>query len=274
MRRDVWIVVILWVVLSIVGELLALNANIYPVVAAEEAEHLDGAFRTLMMLGIPVFVFVVVVLVYSVVRFRTANGPQEEGPPIYGNRLFSVAWLVITSALAFTLFYNPGYTGLVYLRSNPNADLVVKVEAAQWHWHITYPQYDLTIKSRPLSFDLMEENAVLALPVDRRVKFEITSADVIHSFWIPAFRMKQDAVPGIVTTMYVTPNRTGDFEQDFNFRVQCAELCGTGHPRMNMRVAIMEPEEFEEWIAAQKKMQMEGGMQMEGEGEHSEDGGH
>lgn len=274
MRRDAWIVVILWIVLSVVGELLALNANIYPAAAAEEAEHLDAAFRTLMMLGIPVFVFVVVILGYSVARFRTANGPLEEGPPIHGNRLFSVAWLVITSALAFILFYNPGYTGLVYLRSNPNADLVVKVEAAQWHWHVSYPQYDLTITSKPVSFDRMEKNTVLALPADRRVKFEITSADVIHSFWIPAFRLKQDAVPGMVTTMYVTPNRTGEFEQDFNFRVQCAEICGTGHPRMNMRLAVLEPAEFEEWIAAQKKMQMMGGMQMEEGGEEHHDEGH
>lgn len=275
MDRDTLRVVILWVLLSLAGEWVAWNIDIYPVAAAEEAEHIDAAVRQLIMMAVPVFMFVVVVLAYSVFRFRASQGPQEEGPPLHGHKAFSIGWFVITASLAAALFVTPGYTGLAYLRSNPNEDLVVQVEAAQWHWHITYPQYDLTLKSRPTGFERMEANAVLALPAERRVKFEVTSADVIHSFWIPAFRMKIDAVPGIVTTMYVTPNRVGDFEDDAVFRVQCAELCGTGHPRMNMRVAVMEPAEFEEWVTAQKEGQMKGEMHTEEGGDgHGEEQGH
>jgi cytochrome c oxidase subunit 2 len=81
------------------------------------------------------------------------------------------------------------------------------------------------------------------------VKFEITGTDVLHSFWVPAFRMKIDAVPGKVTTLYVTPTVVGAFDDDPNMRVQCAEICGTGHARMRTQVVVVEPDEFEEWLA-------------------------
>lgn len=260
MRRDAVLVLLIWLVLLVLGEAFVSTINIYPTPASIEAEEIDRAVRLLMMLAVPVFTFVVAVMAYSIWRFR-ARDEAEEGPPLYTHQPFAVGWLVVTTALAALLFYNPGFTGWQFLHRNPNADLVVQVTAAQWHWHVTYPQYDLSIKSRPIGFERMEDNTVLALPAGRRVKFEVTSVDVIHSFWIPAFRMKVDAVPGMVTTMYVTPVETGDFEEDMAFRVQCAELCGTGHPRMNMRVAVMEPEAFEQWVERQKQMEM-GGMEM------------
>ncbi len=267
MRRDALIVFILWVLLTVVGEAIVAAVDIYPPVAAVEAEHIDQAARTLFMLAVPVFTFVVVVMLYSVWRFR-ARDESEEGPAVYIHQPFAVGWLVVTSALAALLFYNPGYVGWKFLQRDPTGDLVVQVVAAQWHWHVTYPQYDLTVTSKPIGFERMEENAELALPAGKRVKFEITSVDVIHSFWIPALRMKVDAVPGLVTTMYATVTEPGSFEEDAAFRVQCAELCGTGHPRMNMRLTIMEPEEFEQWVEAQKKMMEMGGMEMGGGDEH------
>jgi cytochrome c oxidase subunit 2 len=270
MRRHMWIVAISIVLIAVAAEALVLNARLYPAVAAtEEAVHLDEAFRRLVVLAVPVFTFVVVVLGYSIWRFRADSDAVQDGPAIHGHQLFSVAWLIVTTVLAGILFYNPGLTSWFYLQADASADMVVEVEAAQWHWHVTYPEYDLSVKSSPTGWELMANNAVLALPAGRRVKFEITSADVIHSFWIPAFRMKVDAVPGKTTTMYVTPSRTGTFADDINYRVQCAEMCGTGHPRMNMQVAVMEETAFEEW-AAQQSMGMEtmdmGGTDMEGAG--------
>lgn len=272
MRRDWAVVGVLWVVLSVIGELFVATIDIYPPEASVEAEHIDQAVRLLMMYAVPVFMLVVVLMGYSIWRFR-ARDEQEEGPPIYTSHPITVGWLIVTAALAGLLFYHPGLTGWQFLKANPNADLVVQVTAAQWHWHVTYPQYGLTIKSRPIGFERIEENTVLALPVNRRVRFEVTSVDVIHSFWIPAFRLKIDAVPGLTTVMYVTPKETGTYEESQAFRVQCAELCGTGHPRMNMRLAVMEPEAFEQWVQQQKQMQEMGGMEMGGEHEH-EEGGH
>jgi cytochrome c oxidase subunit 2 len=89
----------------------------------------------------------------------------------------------------------------------------------------------------------------MVLPADRRVKFEVTATDVLHAFWVPAFRMKIDAVPGGVTTTYATPNVTGGRDDDIGFRLVCAELCGTGHSVMAMPVRVVEPDEFEAWVA-------------------------
>ncbi len=260
MRRDVINVGILWVLFSLLGIYIASVVDIYPPRAAVEAEHIDQAIRILMMLAAPVFSFVVVVMLYSVWKFR-ARDDQEEGDPIYTYKPFTVGWLVVTTALAAVLFYNPGYVGWKFLKSNPTADLEIQIVAAQWHWHVTYPDYDLTLKSRPIGFERMEENQVLALPAGKRVKFVVTSDDVIHSFWIPALRLKVDAVPGETTVMYATITETGSYEEDQSFRVQCAELCGAGHPRMTMPIVILEPDEFEEWIEQQKEMQEMGGME-------------
>ena len=267
MRRHVLIFTVIWVVVTILGELFVASWDIYPPAAAIEAEHIDEAVRVLLMLATPVFTFVTVALLYSIVQFR-APDDEEEGQPIYGHTPFAVGWLIVTAFLAGLLFYNPGYTGWKFLKSNPTADMVIRVTAAQWHWHVSYPDYDLTIKSAPVGYARMEDNTVLALPVGRRVKFEVTSVDVIHSFWIPALRLKVDAVPGITTTMFATITEEGSFEEDAIFRVQCAELCGAGHPRMNMPIVIMQPDEFEEWVKMQKEM---GEMSEMGRNEHTGD---
>lgn len=243
MRRHLRTAFILWIILTVVGEILALSVNIYPLAGAEEAEIVDSAFRLLMILGVPVFTFVLAALIYSAYHFRVQGEPAEDGPPIHSNQPVAIAWLVITSALAVFVIFNPGLKGLAELRANPNADLIVQVEAQQWNWTIAYPQYDVTI----------EKAQALLLPAHQRVKFEVTATDVVHSFWIPAFRTKIDAVPGMTTVAYTTPNRIGELDDDFNYRVQCAELCGTGHARMRMEVEVIELDEFETWIDKVKK---------------------
>ncbi|MCQ3977470.1 MAG: cytochrome c oxidase subunit II [Anaerolineae bacterium] len=230
---------LLWLVLTAVGLWWAFTANLFPMAAAEEANIIDSAFRLLLILGMPITTLVLAVLFYSVIRFRARGEVTEDGPPLRTNRLITWAWFAVTSALAIYVIINPGLTGLAELSANPTESLVVQVEGQQWHWKVTYPQYNLNY-DRALQ---------VALPVNTRVKFEITSTDVIHSFWIPAFRMKMDAVPGKMAVMYVTPTETGAFEDDPNMRAQCAELCGTGHPNMNMNLLVLEPAQFEQWLA-------------------------
>ncbi|MFN0088907.1 MAG: cytochrome c oxidase subunit II [Acidimicrobiales bacterium] len=135
---------------------------------------------------------------------------------------------------------NPGFVGLRDLRGSSEADLVVQVQAQRWSWVFTYP-------------DGVRSTTELALPVDERVRFDVTATDIVHSFWIPAFRTKIDAVPGRTTQLYVTPERTGDADRDFNVRVQCAELCGLGHTVMAAPVRVLERAEFDAWLAAQKQ---------------------
>lgn len=230
---------VLWLVLTAVGEAVALRANIYPPAAAEEARVVDAAFRLLLLLAVPVFTFVLAALLYSVARFRIRGEPRVDGPPLHGRGAVPWVWLAVTAALAVYVIFNPGLRGLAELRANPTADLVVRVEGARWLWKISYPQYGLTARE-------------VVLPVGRRVRFDVTAADVLHSFWIPAFRMKVDAVPGMTTRVFITPTAVGSFEDNFHFRLQCAELCGLGHNLMRSPVRVVAPEEFEAWVAEVK----------------------
>jgi cytochrome c oxidase subunit 2 len=229
---------VLWLVLTAIGLWWAFTANLMPMAAATEAETIDNAFRLLLILGMPVATLVLALLFYSFIRFRATDESTEDGPPVRTNKVITWSWFVVTSVLAVYAIINPGLKGLRELSANRSEDMVVRVEAQQWHWKVTYPE-------RGITYDRALQ---IALPVDTRVKFELTSIDVIHSFWIPAFRMKMDAVPGKISAMYVTPTETGTFEEDPNLRVQCAELCGTGHPLMKMEVVVLEPAQFEEWL--------------------------
>jgi cytochrome c oxidase subunit 2 len=231
----------LWVGLTVIAEVLVLSLDPFPISAAKEAHLIDSAFKLLMILGAPVFTFVIAMMLYSVLRFRTPGEPRDDEVPWMGGRRIPWIWFVVTSGLAVFVIFNPGLKGLAELSIPIEPDLVVEIETAQWSWTVHYPQYGLTI----------EQADELVLPLGRRVRFELTSIDVIHSLWVPAFRMKQDAVPGRVTSMEVTPDRIGSFADDPNMRVQCAELCGTGHQRMRMGVRVMDLEGFERWVVQQ-----------------------
>lgn len=237
--RDFVVVGLLWAALTIVGEALALNAKLNPQAYAREARVVDGAFDLLLVLAVPVLTLVIAVLGYALWRFRRRGEPREDGPPIRGSIPVTIIWLLVTTVLAVYVIINPGLTGLAELWAHHEADLVVKVEGSRWAWRITYPEHNI-VASR------------LVLPLNKRVRFEVTATDVLHSFWVPAFRMKIDAVPGMVTTVHATPDRTGTFEQDDTLRLQCTELCGLLHEIMTSPVSVLEQGEFEAWIAQQK----------------------
>jgi cytochrome c oxidase subunit 2 len=232
---------LLWLALTLVVEVLVATWNFQPLAAAKEARVVDGAFRVLFLLAIPVLTFVFAALIYSVLRFRRRGTQPEDGPPIRSNGRVLGAWFLATTALTIVMIIFPGTTGLLELRGHAreDADLVVQVEGMRWAWKMTYPQQGVTSYSE------------LVLPVGKRVRFEVTSTDVIHAFWVPAFRMKVDAVPGRVTTINATPDRTGSIQIDSGFRLQCAELCGVGHPVMVVPVRVVELTEFEAWVAQQ-----------------------
>ncbi len=237
-KQDAIRVGLLWLGLVVVLEAVWFATEILPRQYAEEAKIIDDAFNLLTILGIPVFSFVVAMLIYSAFRFRSRNDASEDGPPIKTSKPVVVTWLVVTSALALAILINPGFVGLAELRANPEADLVLEVEGQRWQWVVTYPN----------GAEVRDE---LVLPVDTRIRFDVTSVDVLHSFWVPGFRTKIDAVPGLVTSVYVTPTELGTFTDDVNLRLQCAELCGIGHARMVMPVRVVEKAEFESWMAEQ-----------------------
>lgn len=226
-----------WTALSVLGVALM---NPFPTVGAHEAELFDEAFRIMTYMATPVFGFVMAALTYSLLKFRT-SGPEEDGAPIRGTGSIPVIWLIITTALCLVVMVYPGLTGLAAVRANPTSDLEVKVTGVRWSWSMEYPQ----------GFKSDE----LVLPVNKRVKFDITApaGDVLHSFWVPAFRQKLTAIPGYHTTMYITPTHTGDGKDDPSFRVQCSELCGLMHWNMKSNVRVVEQAEYDKWVAEKGK---------------------
>ena len=239
MRKDFLLAGLLWLGLTAIGEVAAFQWDFHPLAAAEEADIYDEAFNALVYMAIPVCAFVFATVIYSFFRFRRRGDDFEDGPPVRGHKGVIGGWLAISTALTVMVIIYPGTTGWLELRASANTpdDLVVQVEGSQWFWKMTYPDQQV------VSF------TELVLPVDQKVLFEVTSTDVLHSFWVPAFRIKIDAVPGRTTTTRATPNRTGSEESDSGFRLQCAEICGLGHLVMSVKVRVVEMDEFEAWVA-------------------------
>lgn len=240
-NRDLWIAGGLWLVLSIVGVLIA-TIDFYPEARSDKGEEIERAFRILFMLAMPVFMLVVTAVGLALFRYRTKGEPVEDGPPLTGEGGIPKAWFAITSGLCVLVMIFPGLTSLKEItRNDDNPDLVVQVDAVQWAFVMKYPEYGIT--------SLKE----LVLPVDKTVQFQIKSLDVVHSVFIPAFLMKIDAVPNQTTMMTLKPTKTGTYEEDQTLRVQCAELCGLDHAQMMMPVRVVTAEEFQAWVDAQPK---------------------
>lgn len=243
MNRDTIAAFILWAAMTAAGEFLVIGTDLfhYPLAAADEALMVDRAFLTLTIMAVPVFTFVVSVLVYSMLRFRS-SGPTQDGPPVFIHRPWVRFWFVWTASLTVLVIIFPGITGIRELRHHATdrpVDLVVEVQGTRWFWTVTYPEQGVTTKEE------------LVLPVGQNVRFDVTAVDVLHAFWVPAFRMKIDAVPGMVTHVSATPNEIGDFSQDPQMRLQCAELCGVAHNAMQLPVRVVTEAEFETWVAQQ-----------------------
>ena len=245
-KKEMVILILVWAVITLLGEILASNVQYFPSPAAQEAAIVDGAFRALVALAMPVFTFVLAVLGYSLLRFRSKGQPAQDGPPVRSHKGVVATWFAITGALCLLVIIYPGVTGLAELRARAREkpDLVVQVEGARWFWKITYPDYRITTYKE------------LVLPVDKHVHFMMTSKDVLHAFWVPGFRAKIDAVPGMTTMTDSTPNMLGTFQEDPNFRLQCTQLCGTGHTIMAVPVRVVTQSEFDAWIAQQTKQAM------------------
>jgi cytochrome c oxidase subunit 2 len=226
---------LLWLVLTAIGLVLA-NVPFQPVVATDKGEMIDETFKILLIMSVPVFTFVIAGLGYSIVVFRHRGQPQEDGAPITGRGPIPLAWFIVTSLMAVGVMVYPGLIELpkvVALVDQP--DVVVKVTGFRWGWSLEYPGQNA------------KSNTELVLPVGKSVGFEITSSDVVHSVWVPAFRMRWDAVPNLKTYMSMTPTETGSYESDANFRLQCSQLCGGEHARMMVPVRVVEEAEFLAW---------------------------
>lgn len=243
MKKDLLVAAVVWVVVTIAALVGAAIMDPFPTAGADAAKTVDGAFRVMTFMAAPVFGLVVAGLVTSIAAHR-AKGPAQDGEAIRGTNAVPKIWFGATTALAVVVMVYPGLTGLAELRRDQTADLQVNVTGQRWMWTVQYPAQDVTVSGA----------SEIVLPRGERVQFNITApvGDVLHSFWIPAFRLKLDAVPGQTGRIFLTPTKLGDGATDIAYRLQCAELCGLQHAKMVTPVRVVERDEFDRWVAARK----------------------
>ena len=162
-----------------------------------------------------------------------------DGAPIHGHTGLEVFWVTIPFLMVTALAVY-GWVVLDDIEAKQKNEMVVNVTGQQFTWTFEYPSEKVN-------------SPELVLPVNRPVEFKIKTKDVLHSFWVPQFRLKSDAVPGLTTAIRVTPNKTGRYE------VVCAELCGLGHATMRQFVRVLPASEFDSWVSEQKKAAGGGG---------------
>ena len=230
-RGSIVQLILLGVLAGGIASLFAIIPDWLPKPASDEAGRIDFVFW--FVTGICIFVFSIVaaVSVYAVWKFRAKPDDDSDGPPIHGHTGLEIVWTAVPTMFVTAIAV---VSAIVLAKDDAQgADpLRVDVTAQQFFWSYRYPGFD------------NKASAVLRLPVNRSVVLRMTSKDVIHSFWVPEFRQKQDVVPGIDTTLHITPNRVGTYP------VICTELCGLGHALMRSRTIVMEPAAFEKWATA------------------------
>ena len=202
-----------------------------------EAERVRDVWTLFLLLAAAIGVLVIVLVVYCVIRFRKRD--ERLPPQKHYNVPVEVVYTSVPLLIVIILFAITAVTVRTVDRVQAGApDVTVDVLAFQWQWQFTYPDLGVTVTG---TRDAQPE---LVLPSDSRVRFRLTSADVIHAFWIPGFRFKRDAIPGQQEEFDVDIlDRTGDFP---NTGV-CAEFCGLDHAFMRFDVRIVTPDEFKAW---------------------------
>src|ERR671933_2242059 len=212
---------------------ISLSIDWFPTAATSSADDIDTLYTVLLIVSVPIFWLWMTVAIYSVVRFRARPGDTGDGAPIHGNTRLEVVWVLVPFIIVSVLAV---YAWIVLddVEAKKPNELQVTVIGQQFAWHFQYPQYGNKTSDQ------------LYLPKDRPVKFSIRTKDVLHSFWVPSFRLKQDAVPGLTTHIRLTPSRLGRYD------VVCAELCGLGHATMRQFAHVIEPSGFDTWIKKQK----------------------
>jgi cytochrome c oxidase subunit 2 len=233
-RGSIVRVVAIGVIVGIASTAVAIFIPWLPELASEEGKRIDFVFWFVTGICIVIFSVVAAVSIYSVFKFRARPDDDSDGPPIHGHTGLEIAWTAIPAALV-TVIAVVSAVALAQNQDLPKDKLVVDVTARQFAWSFKYPQYGNI------------ESGTLRLQDHRGTQLRLRALDVIHSFFVPEFRQKQDAVPGQLTKLPITPTRTG------NYPLLCTELCGLGHSLMRTRAIVMSKDEFDQWARSQRQ---------------------
>jgi cytochrome c oxidase subunit 2 len=207
-----------------------------PVAASKEREGIDLTYWLATGIAIMIFAIVAAAILYSVWRFRVHPDDDRDGPPIHGHTGLEIVWTAIPTALVTAI----AIVSAIVLHDNGTFGkdpLRVQVVAEQFTWVFNYENGAAKGISSP----------DLYLPVDRQVKLEITTRDVLHSFWVPQFGQKQDAVSGRTNVLKVTPTKVTGLDPKKAYPVICTELCGLGHSLMRRNAYVLTAADFATW---------------------------
>jgi cytochrome c oxidase subunit 2 len=230
----VGVLIIAVTVLSIVG---LDAANLMPVEASAQAGEIDWMWKLMEIAMSFLFALIVVPMAYSLVVFRRRKGDTSDAEHIEGNTRLEITWTIIP-LFVVVLFSVLGAGNLANTIRPAQDAMVVKVTAFQWDWKFEYPEYGIITNE-------------LYLLVNQAVLLKMESSDVIHSFWVPEFRVKQDVVPGRVTELRITPTLLTPSGE--TWQVRCAELCGTSHYKMERVVRVVDQTAFDAWVAERQE---------------------
>jgi cytochrome c oxidase subunit II len=194
-------------------------------------ESIDQAFYYIFGISVLLLFLITATMIWFVIKYRRSKHPQSSD--IRGNWKLEVFWTVIPTLIALSMF-QIGWTSYLGLRNVPTGAIEIKVYAQMYSWIFVYPN------------DKETEND-LVVPIGTPVKLNITSQDVLHSLFIPAFRIKVDAVPGIDTYAWFYPDEPGEYN------IHCSEFCGAGHANMNGFVRAIPEEEYKKWLEIEEE---------------------
>jgi cytochrome c oxidase subunit II len=274
------------IVLTLVSLWYGQNHGLLPVAASEEAAQVDALFNMMMTISTGLFLLVEGIIILAAIRYRRRKGDNTDGPAVHGNIPLEILWtaipavtVLIISVYSFEIYNAEG--GLDPMASHdqhspkvahthqmspsglePDKSLIalapsrgavaiglgaspenlgkpvpvtVNVMGLQYAWIFTYPESGIT-------------TGELHIPVGQEVELKITAQDVLHAFWLPEFRIKQDAIPGREAALRFTPNKVGQYP------IVCAELCGAYHGAMGAQLYVQTPEEFQKWLQEQQQL--------------------
>jgi cytochrome c oxidase subunit II len=193
--------------------------------------QIDNAFIYIIGVSLVILTLITIAMIYFVFRYSRKRNPKPTD--IRGNWFLELIWTIIPTAIALSMFYI-GWTSYISLRDVPPDAIQIKVAGEMFAWVFEYPN----------GKEVYEE---MVVPVGKPIKMNVTSSDVLHSFFVPAFRIKVDAVPEMTTYAWFLPDSIGTYD------ILCAEFCGTGHADMTGRIKVVSEEEYNTWLAAEDK---------------------
>jgi cytochrome c oxidase subunit 2 len=198
-----------------------------PEQASTLAPEIDALFYFVYWTSIVLFVGVVGAMLYFAYKYRRQH-PGERPAPVKENKLLEISWIVIPTILVLIVF-TWGFQSFVKMGTAPPNSYEITVTGEQWNWSFTYPN----------GTSITNE---LHVPVGRPVRLKMSSTDVIHSFFVPVFRTKQDVLPDRYTYLWFEATETG------TFKAFCTEYCGTQHSAMDAKVVVHEQGDFQQWV--------------------------